>query len=989
MRLFKKSLHIQAITAEDMLAQDITGHIVYDIDKAQHYFFLVTLQDGKKQLLRFPVQKLSGMPYSLVCSYHTHDAYDLAPQKPTDALRKYATDTFRAIQGHSLYLNEAEIDQLKANDKQGLTSQATEDEDWYIDTSPLTKAQQQQLLYGQTTAIDVERFHDRIVALTTAALEACIRADDISDLSLTQDEQTEVGVIRYAYLNPAEINKFELMDKSSTPTLGDIHSFFVETIKKHILKKAPERADKLQQLQTLKGSGKILLGEKTPDFQNEGMFNPQGLSEVDDTLFRAASLILAARPDGVTIIVQSILSSMAFKTDIIENHLLKFLESLESLPNNPSSVNYIEVINSLGAAFSQDFYKSNNLLEAKEFLALYHLFKATGLILSPENLEAIRKENFVRQIIKNLSFLRDKNLLTQDTLAMTIHHKYSGTLIDALSLLEENGLLDKTTCNHVLNDQSDTPLTLAFLLSHPAYSFETVVMNESLSAREQALSVLYREKILTEKNVDAVSDHCDPVSIALSLVALNQTPLDTEKNRRTVINHNRPNFLAAGLKQLKNAGLFSQLHFDELSNDELRYLEDPSAYLAIVALLIKNNRYNTANRQMVLRHKDRLNGRSLPLRLINKLPDIASGLSFLDKRQILTQENFETVCKSHEPGAVAKAIFLLNKCGVLKENIDKIMWHSKLEAISFAFSMLDDGNLLNSKNIETVIKHEDPWSASDALLSFEQHNWFTPAQRAAILAHSKPALMVKSMKILQSAGLHYHPYDEALFIYFNKWVISDSNFELPAKIIVKLHELNILSPETLSGVLACGNPNSLYLKLCIFDIENAHRLDAFRLLFREDGNYSDPIFSNIRILSNNNKLFDQLKVINALHTFRTYIYRLSPKPDDWENKAEKLYRYAIDVLLYQADSNVTQKEAKAFAQKIVNKAQSLWGTDHQAARILLDVLLITLSLAGVGLVMIGVKHATTGHGFFYLGKQQERDAVNELTKTIANPIGIT
>lgn len=96
------------------------------------------------------------------------------------------------------------------------------------------------------------------------------------------------------------------------------------------------------------------------------------------------------------------------------------------------------------------------------------------------------------------------------------------------------------------------------------------------------------------------------------------------------------------------------------------------------------------------------------------------------------------------------------------------------------------------------------------------------------------------------------------------------------------------------------------------------------------------------------------------------------------------------VINTQVSTFITKEKAKslsesmyidkdeAIAKNIVLRAQKHFGIDHKAVRILADILMIALSLAGVGLLAIGLKKTVTGNCFFYIGKNSSVRAVERI-----------
>lgn len=104
-----------------------------------------------------------------------------------------------------------------------------------------------------------------------------------------------------------------------------------------------------------------------------------------------------------------------------------------------------------------------------------------------------------------------------------------------------------------------------------------------------------------------------------------------------------------------------------------------------------------------------------------------------------------------------------------------------------------------------------------------------------------------------------------------------------------------------------------------------------------------------------------------------------------EHRKEDLAKVSVledDMFKLLEDNTVNFND---IPEKVFHKAQKLWGLDHQAGRIVLDMLLLTFSLVGIGLACILAKKLTTGHAFFFFNRAHDRAMEKPISEYFCTP----
>jgi len=167
----------------------------------------------------------------------------------------------------------------------------------------------------------------------------------------------------------------------------------------------------------------------------------------------------------------------------------------------------------------------------------------------------------------------------------------------------------------------------------------------------RSLRVLKKSHILTENNCNRVVAHSDPRYLDRTLSLLQQAGLSNQDSLTVVFAHPWPEDLAAALFYLKHAGMLNQDNFAVVVS--CRWSDNLARALFVLkqaGILTKDNRARVA----VANHAS---------------PDYLNWvLSFLQKAQILTQDNFALVVDYVRPYGLYFVLCLLSRAQLLNQD---------------------------------------------------------------------------------------------------------------------------------------------------------------------------------------------------------------------------------------------------------------------------------------------------------------------------------
>ncbi len=185
-------------------------------------------------------------------------------------------------------------------------------------------------------------------------------------------------------------------------------------------------------------------------------------------------------------------------------------------------------------------------------------------LLTQENKECIVQQGNLAGLFKSFEVLAVSGLLNQEYFDFIMSLDNFSRSGEAINFLNKAGLLEKRSNLGIIKEKSDN-------LSHVLW----------------ALSILYRNKLLTQENFDVIKQIKEvyfPMVVSDLLVNLNELKLLNKKNRRYIVTHKDPEEFARKLNDLHKYGRLNQEAIDdavkvsENTNDNARsesFLEAP------------------------------------------------------------------------------------------------------------------------------------------------------------------------------------------------------------------------------------------------------------------------------------------------------------------------------------------------------------------------------------------------------------------------------
>jgi hypothetical protein len=700
----KDNGQITPLTPQALLNGQPRSYLLFDAESSSHSLYHVDQEGDKKQLLRFPIRILDDS-YSVMNMYQRFDSGESIFL--TTPHRKKIDYSF--TNKEAIFLTEMEQAEIKDSLVKGHRPGNDNKNVWYIKTSLLIEEQQRLLSLGSSSKLPTQSFFDYMKGLELNILEACIRCGNIDDLQLSEEDHTEVRAFRYVYLNPVAINKLSLtFIEALHPTLGMIHDYYVQVIKNYIISMEPERGTQLNTLQKLVSTYAIKLGEKSPDFKEEGIYNPYGLTPKEDSLFRAAALIIGTQNNSLKATVQNILSQRVIsKPDLLE--LLDDIIQAKLYKQTTQQTHNIGVITSLDAIYPG--LNCGGKLVVVCDMILSASVELLNDFIGQKNLpiewhEMIKSSYKPYSICQALLSLRQAHILTSENRQAVVKHQHPYSIAEALISLQQARMLTSENREAVIKHPQTSSVANALTLLQLANlltpeSFEAVTKHRRPGSIAQALISLQQANILTPKNFEAMIKHRHPDSIAQALILLQQANILGPENREVVIKHHYPEPVAEALISLQQADILTP-----------------------------------ENREAVIKHQ---------------LPDsVAEALVLLQQTNILNPENFEAVIKHELPDSVADALISLQQANLLTpENSEAAIKHQDPDLVAEALISLQQANILTPENSEAVIKHQDPDLVAEALIALQQASIFNPENFEAVVKHPQPDLVAKALASLK------------------------------------------------------------------------------------------------------------------------------------------------------------------------------------------------------------------------------------------------
>lgn len=277
-------------------------------------------------LVRYPIRKFKEN--YLVMSQYFHY---LPEKKVFDSTPHPAISYKPTVSQESIFFTDSDkvaiIDQIK----QGQLSHNNADSSYIIENSPLSISQQTKLYSGYILKVadGGSSFKNYIDNLPIEILVSAISTKEVCNLN--EADKAEVRELRYLFLAPKQINNFShsLIEENHQPTIGEIYDYFVEAIKAKVDASTQDWTQHLTSI--IEYSEKIRdckLGEVNIDFEDEGIYNPLGLLQTEDKLFRCIMTMLSMQQQHFDSSIESILISNAYNDALFQYELLRFLLEL-------------------------------------------------------------------------------------------------------------------------------------------------------------------------------------------------------------------------------------------------------------------------------------------------------------------------------------------------------------------------------------------------------------------------------------------------------------------------------------------------------------------------------------------------------------------------------------------------------------------------------------------------------------------------------------
>ncbi len=411
----------------------------------------------------------------------------------------------------------------------------------------------------------------------------------------------------------------------------------------------------------------VLLGDKEYDFKNEGMYNSQGLSVLQDTIFLCMHTILSIRSDDSVSkeVIESIFENTEFSK--ILPQLLDTIEDIRIAIIHQTSTRLIEY------AAVYDYLLSSlgeNLFTQDEFIPRLLMARQVCFSFMTEE----QKESHIINTLKNNGVELSQKIFTKEYLSVIKSHNNPWIFMDALMTVYHAHL-------SVLEN------------------FDAIRIHDNLQLFAEAIKILHKTGMLTQENFNAVRLHSDPQTFAMTLTLLHRVKILSIENVSFIKESIDLKTIMAALSILNRTGILNQENFDAIKTHG-----NPQALAHAFGILYRAGILSAENRHFIKTHHNPWASTDV--------------LMTLHHAKILTPENYHAVNIYYDLQSLATALKILHRAGILnQENFNAIITYKNPQLLANVFKTLYREKMLSVEIRAIVVSHHNPQVYTDTLIA--------------------------------------------------------------------------------------------------------------------------------------------------------------------------------------------------------------------------------------------------------------------------------
>lgn len=483
---------------------------------------------------------------------------------------------------------------------------------------------------------------------------------------------------------------------------------------------------------------------------------------------------------------------------------------------------------------------------------------------------------------------------------------------------------------------------------------ELYTLHEKQFLNQETLNVLYNNYVDNDKPLYPRNEFNPLIAerLTVTIDCLKRADLFSEENKTVLYASKLLAYLGPAIEVFDKQKM--------LNNETFLLLTKNQPHLQkVIPKLIKNNLLTLDNLQDILTHR---NPDALTYTLC-KFYDHGI-LTHANPRPSIEMAIWKTARDYTGAERTARAAFG-TKNRAIQTSEEAFFYTSDTTTVAHALVTLKVIGLFNEKNAELVINHSELWNVEEALVRLDENKLVSQEHFEMVVRHPDPRKLAYAIGCVTSIG--------ATPAYYSL-VLTHSNPAPFSHVLLILNEDNLLDEENLNKVRACQHIGIIERALCeLFkskiNLTQTHIDDLLKL----HPNTDQPTESTVT--------FPVLEIVQALRLFTKEIdskYTTNPQI----MSQTEIFKKSVEAILKDYNYCIHDDEKQTIKLKlthqIMEKAAHAYGTNSKPLRILADIFLSILCLAGVGLVFATVKKHYTGHAFFFFGHDHQRDSTTLL-----------
>lgn len=633
------------------------------LESTSQYLFSVSGNELRRYSIRANT-KTAAQYYAVV----SHN--DFCPEK-------LSVDRAPQISDSHFFFTADEMTQLVAEEKQCPC----------LAESALSR-EQQELLYSGVVVpglgISFYHFLQAYIFTLPDPEKVLLGAITKMDMQFSEDDKqgkSALDSLRYNFLAPNRIVFFDQRlypNKEYEPTVGSVLDFYTHCIQTALRKLCREIVSSENIRIYSDRSRAAKLGDQQYHFTEDGIHYPQGLTGVDDIIFRFISLLLVPENQSS----EQLKKLFENHSDFFNNKIAIFravIDLIVSIENNSMTQirSYLPIYDYMDALLPKEGWRDN---------LLSHLKTA--------------QKTFLTLLSASDVILHDIRLKAEEGIALTQKlegKEYNGVIA--------NTLIHVVKCGLPVTDLMISEVSALYDSSGVSFSYDFV----------EVLSLLHKAAILNESDFHEIKDLGYKVgSLRNALIPLARANILNRENFDFIKTHKNLLNFGVALRALDKKNILTKINFDAIRENK-----NSGDFLEIILLLSKFGILNQENFDAIKIH-----------------PNIISLYNALFRVDPLTQESFDEYKTHYDPHTLLDTFRILRKANIASpENCNAVKSHQNLSGLYRALDQMNAYDSLHQKIFDEIKTHPDPWSFVSIWISLSLANILTPENLSAVKNH--------------------------------------------------------------------------------------------------------------------------------------------------------------------------------------------------------------------------------------------------------------